>query len=165
MTIEEIISLGSFPFYMAIGLFLIKPKVFNYDVLQMELRLFPHFFKWVGVILCLVILIMGRLYWEVYEYTKELTFYAINLGLLVVVFSKEKIEDEFAHQLRLKSLIVSVIGTIIMLGSLYPMYVFYVFESKLWLSRVSAPFVLSMLLSSYLFYFYYARFRLRRENI
>jgi hypothetical protein len=126
--------------------------------MSIKLRFFPYLFKWFGIILCVIILAFGLLNWNKYEYSKELTFYFLNIGLFLIAFSKERIEDEFIHQIRLKALIVSFIGTIAVFGSLFPMYLFLIFDIQPWIARVSGLIVITVILTVYLFNFYYAKY-------
>ena len=51
----------------------------------------------------------GFLDFDQYNLTEELSLTGITLGLLMIVFAKEKIEDEYISMLRLKSLQWSVL--------------------------------------------------------
>lgn len=158
MSIEEYIYIGAFVLYLGLSSFLVRRNAFASDILSMKLRFFPYLFKWIGIILCVLILAFGILDWNKYEYSKELTFYFLNIGLFLVVFSKERIEDEFIHQIRLKALIVSFIGTIAVFGSLFPMYLFLIFDLQPWIARVSGLIIITVILTVYLFNFYYAKY-------
>lgn len=158
MSIEEYIYVGAFVLYLGLSSFLVRRKAFSSDILSMKLRFFPYLFKWIGIILCVLIIAFGILDWNKYEYSKELTFYFLNIGLFLVVFSKERIEDEFIHQIRLKALIVSFIGTIAVFGSLFPMYLFLIFDIQPWIARVSGLIIITVILTVYLFNFYYAKY-------
>ena len=157
MSIEEYIYTGAFVLYLGLSSFLIRRKSFKSDIMSIRLRFFPYLFKWIGIILCLLILAFGIVNWTKYEYSKEFTFYFLNIGLFLIVFSKERIEDEFIHQIRLKALIVSFIGTIAVIGSIFPMYLFLIFEIQPWMARASGLIIITSILTVYLFYFYYAK--------
>ncbi|WP_320110242.1 hypothetical protein [Draconibacterium orientale] len=158
MSIEEYIYVGAFVLYLGLSSFLVRRKAFSSDIMSIKLRFFPYLFKWLGIILCVIILAFGLLNWNKYEYSKELTFYFLNIGLFLIAFSKERIEDEFIHQIRLKALIVSFIGTIAVFGSLFPMYLFLIFDIQPWIARVSGLIVITVILTVYLFNFYYAKY-------
>lgn len=75
----------------------------TYDLFKLRLRLYPFWMKFVslGVILIFIILI---LVFDVCSAEWESCLIAvINLNLFVLVFSKEKYEDEFSEQIRFKS--------------------------------------------------------------
>ncbi|WP_321346460.1 hypothetical protein [uncultured Draconibacterium sp.] len=164
MSIEEYIYTGAFFLYLGLSSFLVRRKAFASDIMSMKLRFFPYLFKWIGIILCVLILAFGIVYWNKYEYSKELTFYFLNIGLFFIVFSKERIEDEFIHQIRLKALIVSFIGTIAVFGGLFPMYLFLIFDIQPWIARVSGLIIITYILTVYLFYFYYAKLASNNSN-
>ncbi len=52
---------------------------------------------------------------EDFNLTNELAFLGITIGLLMIVFAKEKIEDEYISMLRLKSLQLAVLLSYIVL--------------------------------------------------
>jgi hypothetical protein len=162
MEIKEILVIGYFLLYLVFAFWLIKPKFFNYDVMKMELRLFPFFFKWVGIILFVIIVFTAYLFGDSSKLIKDLFFYHLDLSLLFIVFSKERQEDELTSHLRMKSIIVAFINIIIVFGTTYLMYLFYVFEINELAAKVSAPMLLGAFLVVHLLYFYYARYKLAR---
>jgi hypothetical protein len=162
MEIEEILVIGYFLLYMVLMIWLIKPICFNYDVIKMELRLFPFFFKWVGIVLVVVVMLTAYLFGDRSKLIKDLFFYHLDLSLLFIVFSKERQEDELTTHLRMKSIIVAFINIIMVFGATYLIYFFYVFEKNTWTAIVSAPMLIAAFLVVHILYFYYAQYKLSR---
>lgn len=72
------------------------------------MKLLPHFFKYIGIVLYIGVLIGSNYYpydLDNVLYTNGLYIQCIALiSLIVVIYSKEKIEDELVKHNRLKSL-------------------------------------------------------------
>lgn len=93
----------------------------TYDVFKLRLDLFPNWFKIIGVAwfiatFFLVLLVLGF---------KDSGLYFLlvnaNFSLFVILFSKEKREDELSEQVRLKAFVyafISFIGAIIIYGAI-----------------------------------------------
>lgn len=82
----------------------------------------------------------GFLDFDQYNLTNEFAIFGITLGLLMVVFAKEKTEDEYISMLRLKSLqwsvLISYIVLIILNLSVYGMVFLSFLMYNLWTTLI-----------------------------
>lgn len=149
-------------FYIILGVRLIRPIPQSWDLLELKLKLFPPIFKLVGVVLGIVSILF-----YIYE-TKannlpgavELLLYHFSFGILLLIFSREKNEDELIGQVRLKAIVVGLLNTIFTYGFMYPI-TFYIEEiHNEWIFSFGA--ILSMFGLFYLLYFYITLIRMRR---
>lgn len=97
------------------------------------MKLLPHFFKWIGVGLLILSVILGiddfyrgfidgllgKTPMDFAPVFPQLSNYAILLGLLVYILAKNKKEDEFAQKLRYESAYIVLILTIVVLFFVY----------------------------------------------
>jgi len=160
---KEILMIFYFLLYFALGFWLIKPKIFNYDVLKMEIRLLPRFFKWIGLATIIINVVVSFFIPSPHEIVKELFLYHLNFSFLLIAFSKDLTEDEFISHLRMKSIMVSFISVLIGFSATYVAYPFYTLKGNTWFEDFSAPLFISAFWICHLFYFYFAKFRLRKE--
>ncbi len=159
----EFIALIYFIIYGFFGFILIRQKPFVYNILDVQLRLLPIAYKWIGVGMGILTLVLGILFWGKFEFERELFFYHIDLCLILIVFSKEYSEDELISTIRFKAMLVSFISISFAMLAIYPLYMFYSFQRKIWYAQVSVPLVLGAILVMYLFYFHYTRMKLKRD--
>lgn len=93
-----------------------------------------------------------------YNLTNELAIFGVTLGLLIIVFSKEKIEDEYIGVLRLKSLqwavLVSYIVLLIINFSFYGIAFLMILVYNIW----TIPII-------FLVRFNYSLYRFRKEGV
>jgi hypothetical protein len=94
----------------------------TYDILKLRLDLFPHWFKWLAVnwLAATVVLILLFLHnidsWDYFLLTN------INFAFFILLFSKQKSEDEFSEYVRLKAFVyafISFVGVVIIYGALH----------------------------------------------
>ncbi len=93
----------------------------TYDVLTLHFDLFPRWFKWLGrccllvSVVVAVILFQKKLPWNYFLLSN------VNFSMFILFFSKEKNEDEFSEQVRLKAFVysfVSFVAVLIIYGAL-----------------------------------------------
>lgn len=75
----------------------------TYDLFKLRLDLYPHWMKYVSLVLFLVFLVLIIVIDEFAEEWASILIASANLSLFISLFSKEKFEDEFSEQLRFKS--------------------------------------------------------------
>jgi hypothetical protein len=158
------IVLGYFIVYGLLGFVLIRQKPFVYNLLDIKLHLLPIGYKWFGIGMGILTLVLGIIFWGKFEFERELFFYHIDLCLLLIAFSKEYSEDELISSIRFKAMIVSFISMGLGILAVFPLYLFYSFQRKIWYAQVSIPLVIGAILSMYLFYFYYTRIKLNNNT-
>jgi len=91
------------------------------SVVQWELKqidkysLLPHKFKNIGWVLVITALALGAiiLFGDVYEEAKVYVSKILLTGLLLVVISKEKQEDEYINKLRMRSYTIAFIWAVV----------------------------------------------------
>lgn len=101
------------------------------------MKLLPHYFKWIGIGLLILSIILGidDFYRGFFDgllgkapmnfvpifpkYFPQLSNYTILSGLLVYILAKNKKEDEFAQKLRYESAFIVLILTIVVLFFVY----------------------------------------------
>ncbi|MEH3115916.1 hypothetical protein [Pedobacter terrae] len=93
-----------------------------------------------------------------YNLTNELALLGITVGLLMIVFAKEKIEDEFISMLRLKSLqwavLLSYIVLIVINFTAYGLNFLSLLVYNLW-----------TVLIIFIIRFYWSLYRLKKEEV
>lgn len=163
MNAIQIINLCYVAIYVGFGLFVLRPIPSSYNLLEIKLRLLPFFFKWIGIaiILSSVFIFLIIIEEAVFVRSKEMLFYHINLGIVLVVFSKEYDEDELFKYLRFKSIVVSFINTVIVVGILYPLTFLNNEMTDNWIFDFEL--ILLMFFLYYLIYFYFTKFKMKKE--
>lgn len=90
---------------------------------QPQLRLLPHYFKFIGsgiaVIGFIIICIIG----EYNNIRGKVLLDMINIGCLLICFSKERIEDELLMLIRLQSAAYALIFSVLFVV-IFPLYIF-----------------------------------------
>jgi hypothetical protein len=93
----------------------------TYDVFKLHLDLFPNWFKWIGIIWFIVTFLVNLVVLHFEEPGLYFLLVNANFSLFVILFSKEKQEDEFSEQVRLKAFVyafVSFAAVIIIYGAI-----------------------------------------------
>lgn len=161
----EILLLTNFLFmagYIFLGTRLIKPANKSWDVLELRLNLIPHYFKFIG--LALILTAIAIYVWFSKEKgigrAEEALLFHLNLGFLLLVFSREKNEDELYNQIRLKAIVASFIGCLWVYGMLIPSVSVMEERHHEWVMSFGALLVIFNL--AYLIYFYSTKLRMRK---
>ncbi len=123
------------------------------------MKLLPHYFKWIGIGLLFLSMILGfedfcrglydgwsgvepRDFVPIFpEFFSEISDYVILLGLLAYILAKNKTEDELAQKLRYESAYIVLILTITVL------LVVYIINSEL---KMSPAYILLLQMIAYL---------------
>ena len=111
-------------FYLALAVFVLPPFTVRSDIFKPHIRLMPYWFKYVSFLwLCFIILFSfivnsqtEAVQIESLLFTNNFLSMGINLSLLVIATSKDKIEDEYSNQIRLRSMYLSAIWLFIFSG-------------------------------------------------
>lgn len=128
----------------------------TYDLFKLRLDLFPYWMKYVSLVLFIVFLLLVLAIDEFALEWKAILISSANLCLFLLVFSKEKYEDEFSEQLRFKSftyaflsflMFVAAFG-VISIGNLDSVYV----PNSLFIQML-----IGVSLAFSLIYFYYTK--------
>lgn len=163
MDIQFAVFIGYAIFYIAFGLYILRPIPNSYNLLKIQIRLLPFNAKWFGALI-IITGVFAYLYLkniDGFVGERDYLFYNLNTGLLLFLFSKEHNEDELFQHLRMKSIVVSFINAMITIGIMYPMFflnneitddIFFGFG-----------FLTVMIQLYYLIYFYYSKYKLMKE--
>ncbi len=137
----------------------------SFDVLKLRLDLFPNWFKFIAlgwVLLTLALTIIVFYLDEKWEYFLVVN---LNFSFFLLLFSKEKEEDEFSEQIRLKAFLyafITYLTIIILFGAVYGS------PSMSEISFVNSNIVLQIFLGvallSALVYFYVSKYKFSKEN-
>lgn len=148
--------------YIFLCMRLIKPADRSWDVLELRLNLVPYYFKFIG--LALILTAIAIYVWfskeKGIDRAEEAFLYHLNLGFLLLVFSREKNEDELFNQIRLKAIVAGFIGSLFLYGFIIPSVLMIEERHHEWLFSFGTIFIYIDLL--YLIYFYSTKFRMRK---
>lgn len=100
---------------------LIPKKGNGFDLLQVRLDLFPRWFKLASTIWALIAAVLVVFIFRATEGVEYFLVGNLNIALFLFYFSKEKNEDEYSEQLRLKAFFysfISFVGVLIIVGAL-----------------------------------------------
>jgi hypothetical protein len=127
------------------------------DVFKLNPLLLPYWWKFVGISWLLFVFIYSFIKGNFDPLTNTFLLTGMYFGLLQIAFSKEKNEDEFASQIRLKAMFVALISLFFLVG------VYSSFELTNPNSFSEHSFVWFMMLFNatlivYLSYFYYTKY-------
>lgn len=82
--------------------------------------LFPRYFKWVGLVIYLIMFIYGGYYGQIHK-LDDVNFstglyiqLGIFIGLIMMIYAKLKVEDEMTTQIRMVSLQWAILAFIIL---------------------------------------------------
>lgn len=100
--------------FLGIGFFMIRKK--SEKNISEGLLLFPHSFKPIGIVWALVsFVLVAFLDFRDEPVWKAIASHSINLGLFLVCFSKDKLEDELTNSIRLHAFYTSVVAGFVVL--------------------------------------------------
>lgn len=137
----------------------------SYDVFRLRLDLFPYWFKWLGAGLIVVSVCITLLLFRLEESRNHFLLANINFALFLILFSKERKEDEFSEQIRLKAFVyafISFVAILIIYGALKGSKVFTSFIMK---DDVFVLIFLGIALVSALSYFYTTKYLSNKKEI
>ncbi|WP_319511929.1 hypothetical protein [uncultured Draconibacterium sp.] len=120
------------------------------------LNLLPRWMKYVGLIWVILSVILSIIFDFMFDVNNILGIQSANIGLLVICFSKDRVEDEMTNNLRLKSFYKSAI-----LGFAFMMIMDFVELLLGGESFMSSYVLVAIILSMYLFTFYAIKSKIR----
>lgn len=150
-------------FYIVLFGYLFPKSGTTYDLFKLRLNLYPYWMKFVSIALilsCLIIIIVIDNFLD----ERVQTFITIvNLSLFILVFSKEKFEDEFSEQIRFKSFTYAFLTFLAFAGifgaaSIGNLNAVYIQHNQ----YIQIMIGLSLLVS--LTYFYYTKYKFHKEK-
>ena len=78
-----------------------------FDMYVNQIKLLPRYFKLVGLVVILVCIVIRYSGIEMSLQNRSYTTSALFLGIVIIAFSRNKIEDELSNLLRLKVLVAA----------------------------------------------------------
>ena len=161
MEINEIISPLVILFIIALVI-VIKPKKDIRELaIENKIKLLPHWFKFVGIILAVIGFVLNFIVDTYYpNIEREYMMCIMVFGLLIYALSSEKAEDELLNQVRSNSIFSAFFMGILM-------HLFFVFLNH-WMGDsiklYSSIYVIGWMLVIYIGTFYSAKKRLKTLN-
>ena len=143
--------------FILIAAWIFKDKSESY--VFKSLNLLPHWMKYVGLIWAILSVILPIIFDFMFEGKNILGIQSANIGLLIICFSKDRVEDEMTNNLRLKSFYKSAI-----LGFAFIMIMDFVELMLGGESFISSYGLVAFILSTYLFTFYAIKSKIRRAE-
>jgi len=114
---EVIFGIFVFLVYSGMVMYLIRKSSLSFDLYNLQLKLFPYWFKIIAITLILVSIIISILIHQTFEKWEDFLVVCINLSLFISIFSKVKNEDEFSEQIRFKSFTYSFVTFLSLAGA------------------------------------------------
>ena len=135
----------------------------TYDLFKLRLNLYPYWTKFSSVFLIITSIILVIITHEYFEEWKSFLLTILNLSLFMLVFSKEKYEDEFSEQMRFKSFTYAFI-TFLVFAGIYGAISIGRPNSVFFLNYVYIQAMTGLFLLVSLTYFYYTKYKFIKEN-
>lgn len=116
------------------------------------MRLFPHWAKYIGVVISLFSLTINWIYSKSPTVISSFWEFGLTIGLLIICLSKEKVEDEMTMSIRLNSVFISFFGGIMA-------HIIFVLIERLYgnINPYNSLYVTNYILFLYIFYFHMKR--------
>lgn len=107
--------------YSLLGFFVLSTRKREFDILKVRLGLLPFWFKFIGFGWLIFVVCYSYIYNRVYFAENNFLFTGINIGLLLIVLSRDRKEDEFSDLIRLRSMYLSAITLFFLAGTMVSM--------------------------------------------
>jgi hypothetical protein len=88
----------------------------TFDVLKLNPFLLPYWAKYAGIFWIVFVFIYSGITLNLNPSENTFLLVGIHFGLTMIAFSREKNEDEFAVQIRMKAMYISIISLFILTG-------------------------------------------------
>lgn len=129
----------------------------NMDVFERIPLLLPFWWKFIGIGWLIFVFVYTVFQGNVNPGTNTFLLSGMYFGLILIAFSKEKDEDEFAVQTRIKAMFLSVISLFLLAG-IYSAYEIIEPDSFSENSFIWFMMLLNATLIVYLGYFYFSKY-------
>ncbi|WP_321376128.1 hypothetical protein [uncultured Draconibacterium sp.] len=157
-----IYSILLFCIYIGLLAYIIPSSALSFDLYERKFRLLPNWFKSGALIFMIVAIIAVFILKDSIENQWETIFSIFNFVLFVTFFSKQKTEDEFSEQVRLKAFTYSFVSFVAMVCAFGAVHVADS-DGGNWSNFIIQAFMFGGLLIATL-YFYFTLYKLRKEN-
>jgi hypothetical protein len=121
MNFFDIYPLGLAVIFVFVLGWLLPKNGKTYDILKLRLELFPHWFKWLAGSWLVAIVVLTLLFLRDKDSWIYFLLTNIDFALFILLFSKQKSEDEFSEYVRLKAFVyafVSFVGVVLIYGAM-----------------------------------------------
>lgn len=149
--------------YVLIAFYIFPPRRRPFDVFKLNPNLLPYWSKFVAVIWIVFVILYVYFIHRIEWVENYFLLVGVNLGLIVVIFSKDKLEDEFSMQIRWRAMYVSMISFFVFVGIAGAVRVLlpeYNFQNGFYFLFMWLNSVLTVNIS----YYYITKFRIRSEK-
>ncbi|WP_029903406.1 hypothetical protein [Prevotella sp. 10(H)] len=129
-----------------------------------KLRLFPHYFKYIGIALCFInpvsfFFLLNTVFKGVdIDLIKFFSFSLLTLGLSFIAFARERVEDEMMVSIRLQAIVFAFIFSVFYFSFMKPLMSFLLEGT---ISQVNSNGIISTMLVAYILIFYFLKWRLK----
>nr|WP_319997493.1 hypothetical protein [uncultured Draconibacterium sp.] len=149
--------------YILIASYIYPPKWRPFDVFKLSPNLLPFWTKIVAVVWIIFVIFHANFIKKIEWVDNHFLSVGVNLGLLVITFAKDKLEDEFSMQIRWRAMYTSMISFFVFIGiggtiriilpeSDFDNGFYFLF---MWLNAV---------LTVNICYYYYSRYKFKKGN-
>ncbi len=102
--------------YIFIAFYLFPPGRRPLDVFKLNPKLLPNWTKIVAIIWIVFVIIHAYFIRRIEWTENHFLLVGVNIGLVILCFSKDKSEDEFSMQIRWRAMYVSTISLFVFMG-------------------------------------------------
>lgn len=148
----KIMALALLLIVLLIAILTSKLKTRKQYEINKVMRLFPHWAKYIGVVISLFSLTINWIYSKSPTVISSFWEFGLTIGLLIICLSKEKVEDEMTMSIRLNSVFISFFGGIMA-------HIIFVLIERLYgnINPYNSLYVTNYILFLYIFYFHMKR--------
>jgi hypothetical protein len=149
--------------YLLIAFYLYPPGLRPIDVFKLSPKLLPFWTKFIALI-WIVFVIIHAYFIRRIEWTENyFLLVGVNLGLVIITFAKDKIEDEFSIQIRWRAMYSAMISFFVFIGLggsirvISPDLKFHngFYFLFMWINAA---------LTVNIVYYYFSKYKLKRDN-
>ncbi len=159
----SIFSVIIFFVYMGLIIYIIPRAGLGFDLNEAQLSLLPYRFKLVAIAWFFASVIIALIFSNSIEKWDEYLVSCINLSFFVLIFSKQKSEDEFSTLIRFKSFTYSFVSFISMAGAFGAVGINQS-ESGFILNNLNIHLLVGVSMLIALLYFYVTIYKFSKEN-
>lgn len=111
-TIVTLIIIG----YIIIAFYLFPPKSRPLDVFKLNPNLLPYWTKYAAITWIIFVIIHAYFIKRIEWTENNFLLVGVNIGLVILCFSKDRNEDEYSMQIRWRAMYISTISLFVFIG-------------------------------------------------
>ena len=147
--------------YIGLTIYIIPKSGVQFDLYRIRFRLLPHWFKFLAIIWILISVVGAFIISGKEEKWVEYLNSSIDLALYVLIFSKQKEEDEFSEFIRFRSVTYSFVSLIAIIGAFGAIDIKNEIDI---LNTLNLHLLMGVTLLTSLLYFYITLYRFKKSN-